>query len=151
MVAFQLENPHYDRSQPLGGRTTPFTRLGIAKVVGSVEGVTVDLAANTVRLAPGQYYVSGVGTESSKVGNVLRLYMREYPSVYGEDSTGTTVEMAPVPSRDDTFVVVNSDGATPDDVKLGTAGRRVDFSCFNGSIRPRDVVDNWIFIRLLGD
>ena len=86
--------------------------------------------------------------------------MRELSAVYAEDSTGTTVEMVRDPSNIQTydrrhqnqwFVVVNGDGATRDDVKLGTVGRRVDFSCCGGSISQRLELGYWVFIRRLGD
>ena len=67
MVAVQLENPHYDESiSRSSARDIAFTRLGIAKAVGSTEGVTVDLAGDTVRLAPGQYWVSGVWEDETR-------------------------------------------------------------------------------------
>ena len=41
-------------------RSQPYT-LGVDRAVGSAEGVTVDLAADTVRLGPGKYWISTAG------------------------------------------------------------------------------------------
>lgn len=148
MVAIHLQNPHFNPEVyvPQTAKPVSFTRYDLTKAVGSTEGVTVDLAANTVRFAPGQYWFSDLYNRSE---------LREIPAVSGQDSTGTTVEKVPTSySRNgiwEWFVVVNGDGATRDDVKLGTVGRRMDFFCCDGLIHPKHSHSAWIFIRRLGD
>lgn len=51
-----IEYSFVDLSVPPNVR--PLTRFNIDRAVGSAEGVTVDLAADTVRLGPGKYWFS---------------------------------------------------------------------------------------------
>ena len=118
----------------------PFTRFALDRVIGSAEGVTVDLTANTVRLEPGKYWFSNIGEIITSRGRGIRgnlpLDVREIPAVSGEDSTGTTVEMMKFyfSASDSILVVVDGEGATEDDVKLETVGRRVDLYCCGGIV-----------------
>lgn len=121
IVGIEISHPAKARAP----NSLPFTRFAIDRVISSAEGVTVDLTANTVRLGPGKYWFAfGVHPE----------FLREIPAVPGEDSTGTTVEIMRLYlyGGAGTLVVVDDDGATGDDVKLGTVGRRVDFYCCDG-------------------
>lgn len=144
-----IEYSFYD---PSSSHARPITRFNIDRAVGSAAGVTVDLAADTVRLGPGKYWIQCPTTIHYSSNNMFSV--REIPAVSGQDSIGTTVEiigkvLTTVRLTPAEFlVVVNGDGATQDDVKLGTVGRRVDFS-MSGGMAPRG--KDILFIRRLGD
>ncbi len=148
-----IEYSNYDLT--VDPRARPIIRFNLDRAVGSAEGVTVDLAADTVRLGPGKYWISAPTTVNHGYNN--RFSVREIPAVSGQDSTGTTVNIIgealyapPSPAPAEFLVVVNGDGATRDDEKLGTVGRRVDFSTSGGTASPR-IRDKILFIRRLGD
>ena len=130
------------------------TRFNIDRTIGSAQGVTVDLAANTVRLNPGKYWFSAPNALNGYGGRNYPFIVRAIPAVQAEDSTGTTVEIIGTwngTTLREFLVVVNGDGATRDDVKLGTVGRRVDFSVVGNTVSRYGNPVKSLFIRRLGD
>lgn len=138
------------------GVYSPITRFKIDRVIGSARGVTVELAADTIRLGPGKYWFFNRQAVS---GGAHAFTVREIPAVSGTDSTGTTVAIMgggrpagePWQSKPtyEFFVVVDGEGATSDDVKLGTVGRRVDFTVEGGRLGGDHT--GYLFIRRLSD
>lgn len=150
IVGIKIQHPNYPGSCPprsprANCNPVPFTRLKVVHVLGAAEGVTVN--SETVRLAPGTYWfgrIAGVPYQGWD-------HIREVPPVTGEDSTGTTLKLmgGSYNGEGGTLVVVDGTGATSDDVKLGTVGRRVDFYCCNGS--SVESIRLALFIRRLSD
>lgn len=158
IVGIRIQHPNYpgpcqvpNPPRPCSTPTTPFTRLKVVHKLGAAEGVTVNSTTDIVRLAPGKYWFAGIaGAPSPPLRS--SAHIREVSAVTGEDSTGTTLKMMYGRYNGDggTLVVVDGEGATPDDVKLGRVGRRIDFYCCNGRSReygPRF----YLFIRRLSD
>ena len=149
IVGIRIQHPNYPGSCPYNNpqrcNSVPFTRLKVVHVLGAAEGVTVN--SETVRLAPGKYWFGYIAGGPYQGWD----HIREVPAVTGEDSTGTTLKMmgGSYNSEWGMLVVVDGTGATSDDVKLGTVGRRVDFYWCNGSSVESKL--NRFFIRRLGD
>lgn len=147
IVGIRIQHPNYP-CDPKASicNSVPFTRLKVVHVLGAAEGVTVN--SETVRLAPGTYWFGRVGDAPLYSRDPI---IREMSAVTGEDSTGTTLKMmgGVYNSEWGTLVVVDGTGATSDDVKLGTVGRRVDFYCCNGSSVEYTIHKR--FIRRLSD
>ncbi len=163
IVGIRVQHPNYpgpcqvpNPLRPCSTPTTPFTRLKVVHEIGAAEGVTVNSTTDTVRLAPGKYWFGDISPAlgrqyvTSGFNHVHRL-IREVSAITGQDSTGTTLKMkfGRYSGEWGTLIVVDGTGATSDDVKLGTVGRRVDFYCCNGA--TRESTHHEFFIRRLGD
>ena len=143
------------------------SRYNLIRAIGSATGVTVDLTANTVRLTPGKYWIRTISytraswDDDGNLETLLRYVVPstfsivQIPAVYGQDSIGTTVEVmggsAQSTAPPELLVVVNGDGATRDEVKLGTVGRRVGFYYSGYGATWPGGSHFYVFIRRLGD